>query len=112
MKLKNHLLLFLILWNLNLYSQNIANHIDFNNVEKLEELELSKTKDGFLKVASLGTITTVSILPKVSLDAPPIFQKDSFEDIKVDLSDFDVGEYTLWITSCHTGGILKLKIVK
>ena len=85
-----------------------AAHIDGESIMHQEYLTLSRTKDRFLIVKSMGTVTTASI------------QGNNIEErvydirgiTKIDLLDFEAGIYDLSIGSCDNGGFLKLIIEK
>ncbi len=92
-----------------------ANHIEYKNVEKIEIIELSKSKDKFLNLASLGTITTLRINKAEQENNSEKFAKSircSENYIQVDLAKLNIGEYYLYITSCHTGNTIKLKLIE
>jgi hypothetical protein len=91
-----------------IYCNIYASHINDNNVEVLKKLTLSKSKDKYLVIPSLGTVTGASISNQ--------YVKGRAYDInkitKIDLSEYPVGNYNLYITSCHTGGELTLVITE
>lgn len=85
-----------------------ASHIDFGNVESLQAITLSKSKDRFLVIAPMGTQTDAYIT-----------HSDGHEDryrileiTKIDLRGLDVGEYQLAIYSCNSAGSMTLTVLE
>ena len=90
-----------------------AHHIDLKNIKTLEKIELSKSKDVFLKLATLGTTTTLHIKKKEEKNKQYIFSKTTHRRaIKVDLSTLEIGQYELEVISCHQGGDIDLTLVE
>lgn len=91
-----------------IYSSIFAHHIDNRTVETLTSIQLSKTKDKFLILPSMGTVTDATIISKSG--------DKSFYEIKgttkIDLSKFVAGTFQLLISSCNTGGQLKFVITE
>lgn len=83
-----------------------AFHIDGSNVETLQEISLSKTKDRYLFIAPMGTITEAIIQHSDGTEK----RYDINQINQIDLKELEPGEYALAIYSCNTGGYLKLKI--
>ena len=85
-----------------------AHHINGRTVETLKSLQLSKTKDKFLILPSMGTVTDATIISTNG--------DKSFYEIngitKIDLSKYSTGTYQLHISSCNTGGQLKFVITE
>ena len=91
-----------------IYCDLFASHVTYQNVEKLEELRLSRTKDRYLIIPSLGSVTDATIIApsggKRVYDIPEL--------TKIDLLDYTAGSYNLEISSCNTGGSIKLVITE
>jgi len=91
-----------------IYTSIYAHHINGRTVENLTSLQLSKTKDKYLILPSMGTVTDATIISKSG--------DKSFYEIngttKIDLSKFSAGTYQLLVSSCHTGGQLKFVITE
>ena len=91
-----------------IYSSIYAHHINGRTVETLTSVQLSKSKDKFLILPSMGTVTDATIISKSG--------DKSFYEIngttKIDLSKFSAGTYQLLISSCNTGGQLKFVITE
>ncbi len=91
-----------------IYCNTRAAHIDGASIRHQKNLTLSRIKDRFLIIKSMGTVTTAFI------------QGDNIEErvydirglTKIDLLDFEAGIYDLSIGSCDNGGFLKLIIEK
>jgi hypothetical protein len=83
-------------------------HIDGKNVETIGHLSLSKTKDKYLFISSMGTVTNAYLKNKEG-------EKTEYEihgNTKIGLEKLQIGEYDLSIFSCDTGGFIKLKITE
>jgi hypothetical protein len=92
-----------------IYTSTYAAHIDMKNVEVLKELSLSRTKDRYLVVPSLGTVTGVYIYSKTGSHK---YSYDIHGITKIDLSNTPLGTFTLEVESCNTGGLMKLTITE
>jgi hypothetical protein len=91
-----------------IYSNIYAHHVNGQTVETLASIQLSRTKDKFLVLPSMGTVTDATI---VSNNGDKSFYKIS-GTTKIDLSTFPIGVYQLQISSCHTGGRMKFVIIE
>jgi hypothetical protein len=89
-----------------IYCETHASHIDNRNVEIIKEIQLSRTKDRYLIIPSLGTVTDAVI--KSQVGGSKGYEINGIR--KIDLSQFSPGTYMLEISSCHTGGEMKLII--
>lgn len=94
-----------------IYCSTEAAHLDYHNVEKTTEISLSKTKDGYLIIAPMGTQTDVCV------DKPT--EKICYQmmagltpRVVIDLHHFSAGEYLLSIVSCSVYGFIKLKVME
>jgi hypothetical protein len=91
-----------------IYSSIYAHHINGRTVETLDSIQLSKTKDKFLILPSMGTMTDATIISQSG-------DKSVYDIIgttKIDLAKYAVGTYQLLISSCNTGGQLKFVIIE
>lgn len=92
-----------------------SKHIDYKNAEKLSTIELSQSKDKFLIIERLGTVTDIYIY-----DYDEYYDEESEiyhefmmkKHSKIDLEKFYVGEFLLFIPSCDIGGRMKLIITE
>lgn len=83
-------------------------HVDGRNIETLRELSLSKSRDKYLYISQMGSITDAII----SKGKKEIRNIRIMEDTKINLRKLKVGEYSLGVYSCENGGGLKLIILK
>ena len=83
-------------------------HVDGGNIETLRELSLSKSRDKYLYISQMGSITDAII----SKGKKEIRNIRIMEDTKINLRKLKVGEYSLGVYSCENGGGLKLIILK
>ena len=91
-----------------IYSRIYAHHIDGRTVETLTSIQLSKSKDKFLILPGMGTVSDAIIISKSG-------DKSFYElkgTTKIALSNFLEGAYQLLISSCNTGGQMKLIITE
>lgn len=85
-----------------------ASHINHRNVETLGDLTLSQSKDRYLIISPMGTVTDISIYDRnQTIKDIQIF---SSSIAKIDLTEFSIGEYIVSIAGCSVGGFIKLKI--
>ncbi len=91
-----------------IYCWSRASHINGNNVETLKQITLSKTKDKFLIIATMGTSTSAYIK---DLNGEEKRYKITISS-KINLNEFGVGEYDLKIHSCNTYEDIKLVIIE
>ncbi len=91
-----------------IYCSLRASHIDGSNVGTIKEIVLSRTEDRYLIISPMGTRTDAVIKDtNGSLKKYVILS-----NTKIDLEEFQTGEYGLAIYSCNTGGDIKLKIIE
>jgi len=86
------------------YSNIYAHHLDGRTIKTVKTLTLSKKRDKYLILPSMGTVTDATLVS-------PQNQEYYFEikgTEKIDLSKFPSGNYKLIVSSCHTGGRLSL----
>ena len=88
-------------------SMNVA-HINSKNVETLKDLKLSKLKDKYLYIQSMGTVTDAYI--KSTKQEEKHYQ--IWGVTKIDLNTLELGQHSLSISSCNNGGYIKLNIVE
>ncbi|MES2776173.1 MAG: hypothetical protein V4722_18490 [Bacteroidota bacterium] len=93
-----------------IYAANDAAHIDYQNVEKLKTIQLSKTRDRYLFVASLGTVTTAWVTGINNLGRSYNISHPMDRRIQIDLAEFPPGTFRLEIISCNKGGSIQLVI--
>jgi len=91
-----------------IYCYSFASHITVKNVEILKKLELSRTKDRYLIIPPLGTVTDATI--KAPSGGYRFYNVEGIT--RIDLMDYTPGKYTLDVSSCNTGGIIALTITE
>lgn len=91
-----------------IYCSLNASHINGSNVETLTQMTLSKTKDRYLLIAPMGTSTAARLTNSKG-------ESKNYRIVngtKINLMEFEVGEYELDISSCDTGGNMTLHLVE
>ncbi len=83
-------------------------HIDWKNVQTIGHLSLSKTKDKYLIVSSMGTVTN-AYLKNIRGENT---EYEIHGDTKISLEKLQIGDYDLSIFSCDTNGFIKFTITE
>jgi hypothetical protein len=95
-----------IFLNIDAYHADLQTIRSLRSLETLRSVKLSKSKDKYLILPSMGTITGATI---TSMDGKT-FSYDIKETTKIDLSVFAAGVYRLHVSSCDGSGQLFLEV--
>ncbi len=92
--------------NFPIYCDSKASHITYKNFREIDEIDLSRTDDGFLIIPSLGTVTGAYL----SVGERTIESFDIVSWVKIDLASYRAGTYNLKIESCNGSADMKLNL--
>lgn len=93
-----------------IYCTMYATHIDGGNIHSGKEVSVSKSKDKFFYITSMGTVTTAYFRKRDSEETEKEFS--IFRLTQIDLNELEVGDYDLSVLSCDAGGFAKVKITE
>lgn len=83
-----------------IYATTRGYHLNYQTVEKISKFSLSISKDKYLILPSMGTITTTSI----TYPSGEVKSYNIDVQTKIDLSGFKPGKYYINTIACNAGG--------
>ena len=92
----------------NIYFYTEVAHVDESNINSISSLTLSKSRDKYLLLAPMGTVTEAFFLKKNRIKAAYTIE----EGTSLSLSKLRLGIQHVQILSCNLGGEFDLEIVK
>jgi hypothetical protein len=91
-----------------IYAKTDGYHLNYESVEKISAFSLSISRDKYLILPPMGTVTSTSITWPDGKVTNYIIN----ETTKIDLSDFKPGKYHINTLACNAGGSQTMILVK
>jgi hypothetical protein len=91
-----------------IYARTDGYHLNYESVEKISTFSLSISRDKYLILPRMGTVTSTSI----TCPDGKVTNYNINETTKIDLSDFTPGKYHVNTVACNAGGLQTMILVK